>query len=860
MLVVWPQGVEIALQAGANVNAASREGYTPLHLASFIGNVEIATMLLDAGATLTAPSVRASSPLGIAAQQGPSSKAVLELLLSRGACAHTRGYRQRNALEMALITHADPGILEVLVTAGKANPSAPNPYANNFTPLHLAARSLNRDATGVLLRAGADPNVRANQGITPAMMCFIPGSWSDEGGGEEKRVDVFQVLCAAGADVNAAMTGRGLTVLHLAIASCHEEGTVDSILSSPGVDPAVNVNLTLTSNKNTMMHVSARQGWVTAVRRLAAAGADLEARNKERFTPLHLAVIKQQVDTVKALLEAGADPFHLAPDIFPSLVSWRARRGMRAAQAFLNGPAPVPLGAANALLAELCATEPQSSAVDTAVAVTQDLAVVEAFVAMGALPSAEALALGEQCVPILRAAVEKSPWTPELHKKLPPAFKTATIAVLQGLKRAAKDPLGEPLPMSEDVLSVILTHSMYPLSDWADAEWLAAQRVRHPNTLRRPGQEQADGGQDGDNGGEPQQVDMAMAAGGAVLQAMPDFVDHLLNVMQQEILGHAHGGEDEDQNGEDEEDGNEGAPGPHGGPGPFHLPLGFMFQAPMGLGMGMAMLPPGVAGAAGMLGPGMAFGPGLPVPPGLMAGMGGMGGGGGGPPGMHAPMQMMQALVGNAIEAAMEGGDDVEGDDGEGDDGPPPLMDEDEAGVHVMNFHVHINLDELLNMPAQHPQAQGHAMAAAGAAVAAAAMAEALGQPPHAQGHGHGHGHLQHNPHAHVPPHAAPHAPPPQAPPAALHTNNGVPAPVPAAAAGVAQQGPRTRSRTQTINNNEAQEEDDEAGPSRPTKRRRVGSSPTRALPRGQQPDDGPNDGEAGGSGLSRKRTRGGGR
>jgi ankyrin repeat protein len=56
------------------------------------------------------------------------------------------------------------------------------------------------------------------------------------------------------------------------------------------------------------LHEAAARGAVEEVRRLAQAGADLNARDGNRRTPLHVAAFQGQPAAARALIAAGADP------------------------------------------------------------------------------------------------------------------------------------------------------------------------------------------------------------------------------------------------------------------------------------------------------------------------------------------------------------------------------------------------------------------------------------------------------------------------------------------------------------------------------------------------------------------------
>jgi ankyrin repeat protein len=61
------------------------------------------------------------------------------------------------------------------------------------------------------------------------------------------------------------------------------------------------------TGRNTLLHTAASSGDLTAIRKLAAEGADIDARDERGRTPLMAATHANQVEAFRLLLELGAD-------------------------------------------------------------------------------------------------------------------------------------------------------------------------------------------------------------------------------------------------------------------------------------------------------------------------------------------------------------------------------------------------------------------------------------------------------------------------------------------------------------------------------------------------------------------------
>jgi ankyrin repeat protein len=169
------KAVRALVEAGTPVKALDSKGFSPLVSTVMVGTLpantaealEIARVLLDAGADIEQQGPVGNTPLSAASGQH-RSPAFVELLLARGAPVNQRGYNDTFPLYHA-VRQRRPEIAEVLVRHG-ADVKAAN--ADGQTALHHAALN-NMEATATLLLAhGADINARDREGKTPLAWAF----------------------------------------------------------------------------------------------------------------------------------------------------------------------------------------------------------------------------------------------------------------------------------------------------------------------------------------------------------------------------------------------------------------------------------------------------------------------------------------------------------------------------------------------------------------------------------------------------------------------------------------------------------------------------------------------------------------
>jgi len=343
------------LAAGAQVDAWDKDGATALHYAVRAGHKAMVELLLAHGSDPNAQDKAGSSPLSIAAARGfravaetlldhkadpnlkdrggrtplfaavEASRAdLVELLLSRGADptvqdglgwtalheAAERGLERATALLLAGHTN----LLEVKTLAGR-NPQEPA----GETPLAVAVRWCQPQIAALLLKAGANPNVKV--GGQPLLSRAI----------EHLDLPMLKLLLAHKPDLEAVDDNSGYTPLQLAVVGRqrivfppHVRRNAEAVRllleagaqidrpfkprivsrpmpdfpGAPGARPAPD-DIT----EATPLVVASKLGAVELIECLLAHGANVNASDAYGQTPLHHAVLQGSEPTLEAILK-----------------------------------------------------------------------------------------------------------------------------------------------------------------------------------------------------------------------------------------------------------------------------------------------------------------------------------------------------------------------------------------------------------------------------------------------------------------------------------------------------------------------------------------------------------------------------
>ncbi|KAM8889750.1 ankyrin-3-like isoform 10-T10 [Synchiropus picturatus] len=273
----------LLLNRGAAVDFKARNDITPLHVASKRGNSNMVRLLLERGAKIDARTKDGLTPLHCGARSGHEQ--VVEMLLNRGAPILSKTKNGLSPLHMA--TQGDHlNCVQLLLHHEVPVDDVTNDY---LTALHVAAHCGHYKVAKVIVDKKANPNAKALNGFTPLHIAC-----------KKNRVKVMELLLKHGASIQA-VTESGLTPIHVAAFMGHEN--IVHQLINHGASPN-------TSNVRgeTALHMAARAGQSNVVRYLVQNGAQVDAKAKDDQTPLHISSRLGKQDIVQQLLSNGAYP------------------------------------------------------------------------------------------------------------------------------------------------------------------------------------------------------------------------------------------------------------------------------------------------------------------------------------------------------------------------------------------------------------------------------------------------------------------------------------------------------------------------------------------------------------------------
>jgi ankyrin repeat protein len=214
------------LDQGASVDARDRIGARPLSHAARSGHLEMVDLLLARGAPIDARDLNGATALYSAAERGHNS--VVQRLIERGADVKLTG--QSGVSPIAAAAYAGRDSIVAMLLAHGADGRAPDDTGK--PPVIYAAASGRLDIVKQLMGSDGDINARFANDLTLLMWASGP----DEKVPEAQAIEVVSYLLEAGAHIDDR-DDRGRTALMIAAEGGHPE--IADLLLKRGADPSL---------------------------------------------------------------------------------------------------------------------------------------------------------------------------------------------------------------------------------------------------------------------------------------------------------------------------------------------------------------------------------------------------------------------------------------------------------------------------------------------------------------------------------------------------------------------------------------------------------------------------------------------
>jgi len=318
--------VRALVKQKVDVNTAQGDGSTALHWAAQKDDVEMAKILLAAGASVKATTrLGAATPLFMACRNGNAP--MIELLIKSGADPNSVDEHGTTALMMAAAA-GNAAAVNTLIANGAAVNAREG--AHGQTALMFAAALGRSDAIKVLAAHGADPSVTTKAVKAP----HIPSTFEQLQNAGQKPPEKPAPPASGKADLDALAVGLGFKSAEYRAGSPEIQqlqATVQKLVAKvdelekklPGAPKPEDDGMFRPPRERgatemggmTALLFAAREGHLESARALIDAGADVnQASPADKTTPIVMAAANGHFDLAKFFLDYGADP-NLANDL-----------------------------------------------------------------------------------------------------------------------------------------------------------------------------------------------------------------------------------------------------------------------------------------------------------------------------------------------------------------------------------------------------------------------------------------------------------------------------------------------------------------------------------------------------------------
>jgi ankyrin repeat protein len=270
----------------ANYDLRRADGLAPLHFAAREGHEGLISFLIERKANVNIKNSSGATPLHEAARSGKVS--VIKLIIKNGAEVNAQDASGNSVLHIAVPVENHQAVIKLFQDSA-VNPNLRDDHGD--TPLHVLV-SLNRGPQVVqaLLNGDIDISARNVTGQTPLYLAV-----------HESRLALIPLLLSKGSDIFAA-DNSGITPFDYAMKI---RGPVLDALITPETARQKD------SAGNTILHLAVKnRGDALIIGKILGQNANINARNRDGDTALHIAARTNQKEAGEYILSKKANIFY----------------------------------------------------------------------------------------------------------------------------------------------------------------------------------------------------------------------------------------------------------------------------------------------------------------------------------------------------------------------------------------------------------------------------------------------------------------------------------------------------------------------------------------------------------------------
>lgn len=271
---------KVLLNAGADAHLKIKNGNSPIRMAASEGHAQILQLLIDKGAKLSTIT-EGQPPLHAAAEEGQLE--VVKMLLGMNADLGQGDENGRTPLMYA----AEEGQLSVVQFLVEKGAKVNQQDKEGRTALAYAAEERQTEVVRFLMDKGADLSLRDNNGHSAL-----------DHAAEENADEVVNLFLST--KEGAKQVRENVSIL----LNASEEGALPVVRQLK--EAGANINAA-GENGTTPLMAASEEGQEQVVQYLLSAGAEVNAKNKQGWTALSFAARENQPETIRLLLAKKAD-------------------------------------------------------------------------------------------------------------------------------------------------------------------------------------------------------------------------------------------------------------------------------------------------------------------------------------------------------------------------------------------------------------------------------------------------------------------------------------------------------------------------------------------------------------------------